>query len=214
MLLLCVFISVLPHFSPGSLSCPGPYPPSVRPPHLAADAVISPQITPANWDQHRDTWVQSGGSGVLEPAKQSWFDRFPLNPDEVQKNSVCVCCQACLKKATHSLGMAEWGQVCRVPAHLAGIECACVRGSAKSGWPENLGISWGFFWNIQCLQHRVDGWQQNASEITQVSSRRAVITLLCVSHVAAGGSGDKWCFAETKRTLTAVWSRVRVRQSD
>lgn len=46
---------------------------------------------------------------------------------------VCVGCQACLKKLTHSLGMAEWGQVCRVPAHLAGIVRACVRGSAKSG---------------------------------------------------------------------------------
>lgn len=76
---------------------------------------------------------------MLEPAKQSWFDRFRLNPGEVQKKMcthvcyVCVCGQACLKKLTHSLGTAEWGQVCRVPAHLAGIVCARVRGSAQSG---------------------------------------------------------------------------------
>lgn len=43
-----VFFSTQPHFSPGPLSCPGPFPPLVQPPHLAADAVISPQITPAN----------------------------------------------------------------------------------------------------------------------------------------------------------------------
>lgn len=75
---------------------------------------------------------------MLESAKQSWFDKFPLNPGEVHfffphVCYVCVSCQACLKKSTHSLGMVEWGQVCCVPAHLAGIVCACVRGSAKSG---------------------------------------------------------------------------------
>lgn len=50
---------------------------------------------------------------------------------------VCVCGQACLKKLTHSLGTAEWGQVCRVPAHLAGIVCACARGSI-----------WGLVWDF------------------------------------------------------------------
>lgn len=121
--LLCFSLHCL-SFHPGRcpVPCPGPYPPSVQPPHRAADAVISPQITPANWDQHRDTWVQSGGSGVLEPAKQSWFDRFPLNPDEVQKKKkkkcmrvcyVCACCQACLKKSQP-----------RVLAWQSGVRCA------------------------------------------------------------------------------------------
>lgn len=91
---VCVFFSMQPHFLPGPLSCPGSYPPSVQPPHRAADATISPQISPANWDRHRHTWVQSGGSGVLEPAKQSWFDRFPLNPDETHTHKK-KCTPAC-----------------------------------------------------------------------------------------------------------------------
>lgn len=75
---------------------------------------------------------------MLEPAKQSWFDRFRLNPGEVPKKK---------KMCTHVCYVCVWSSVSKkvnpiVLARQSGVRCAvsqltwpglCVHVSAQSG---------------------------------------------------------------------------------